>query len=88
MCDSCTLCQIGFSMVSSYPLPEGFSEFDVFSLGSCLLVEGECLGFVLEFGQILQVLHQLMVMLTYDRTGRQLATDFDVAGVLLFKLPN
>lgn len=29
-------------MVSSYPLPEGFSEFDVFSLGSCLLVEGEC----------------------------------------------
>lgn len=27
-------------MVSSYPLPEGFSEFDVFSLGSCLLVEG------------------------------------------------
>lgn len=32
-------------MVSSYPLPEGFSEFDVFSLGSCLLVEGKlCLG--------------------------------------------
>ncbi|XP_076016571.1 retinal G protein coupled receptor a [Genypterus blacodes] len=27
-------------MVSSYPLPEGFSEFDVFSLGSCLMVEG------------------------------------------------
>ncbi|XP_061913587.1 retinal G protein coupled receptor a [Entelurus aequoreus] len=27
-------------MVSSYPLPEGFSELDVFSLGSCLLVEG------------------------------------------------
>ncbi|XP_061766031.1 RPE-retinal G protein-coupled receptor-like [Nerophis ophidion] len=27
-------------MVSSYPLPEGFSEFDVFCLGSCLLVEG------------------------------------------------
>lgn len=27
-------------MVSSYPLPEGFSEFDVFSLGSLLLVEG------------------------------------------------
>ncbi|KAG7216321.1 hypothetical protein INR49_021725, partial [Caranx melampygus] len=26
-------------MVSSYPLPDGFSEFDVFSLGSCLLVE-------------------------------------------------
>ncbi|KAM8852325.1 retinal G protein coupled receptor a [Synchiropus splendidus] len=33
-------------MVSSYPLPEGFSEFDVFSLGSCLLVEG-LLGFFL-----------------------------------------
>ncbi|KAF3708198.1 RPE-retinal G protein-coupled receptor [Channa argus] len=33
-------------MVSSYPLPEGFSEFDVFSLGSCLLVEG-LLGFLL-----------------------------------------
>uniref|UniRef100_A0A4W4DRG9 G-protein coupled receptors family 1 profile domain-containing protein n=1 Tax=Electrophorus electricus TaxID=8005 RepID=A0A4W4DRG9_ELEEL len=30
----------------SYPLPEGFSEFDVFSLGSCLLVEG-LLGFLL-----------------------------------------
>lgn len=28
-------------MVSSYPLPEGFSEFDVFSMGSLLLVEGE-----------------------------------------------
>lgn len=28
-------------MVTSYPLPEGFSEFDVFSLGSCLLVEGK-----------------------------------------------
>ncbi|XP_036402996.1 retinal G protein coupled receptor a [Megalops cyprinoides] len=27
-------------MVTSYPLPEGFSEFDVFSLGSALLVEG------------------------------------------------
>lgn len=27
-------------MVSSYPLPEGFTEFDVFSLGSLLLVEG------------------------------------------------
>lgn len=35
-------------MVSSYPLPEGFSDFDVFSLGSCLLVEGECCHFVLE----------------------------------------
>ncbi|XP_016132314.1 retinal G protein coupled receptor a [Sinocyclocheilus grahami] len=33
-------------MVTSYPLPEGFSEFDVFSLGSCLLVEG-LLGFFL-----------------------------------------
>ncbi|XP_038593941.1 retinal G protein coupled receptor a [Micropterus salmoides] len=33
-------------MVSSYPLPEGFSDFDVFSLGSCLLVEG-MLGFFL-----------------------------------------
>ncbi|XP_077470330.1 retinal G protein coupled receptor a [Stigmatopora argus] len=33
-------------MVSSYPLPEGFSEFDVFSLGSCLLVEG-MMGFFL-----------------------------------------
>ncbi|XP_061546909.1 retinal G protein coupled receptor a [Phycodurus eques] len=33
-------------MVSSYPLPEGFSEFDVFSLGSCLLVEG-LMGFFL-----------------------------------------
>lgn len=33
--------RIGFRMVSSYPLPEGFTEFDVFSLGSCLLVEGE-----------------------------------------------
>lgn len=31
-------------MVSSYPLPEGFSEFDVFSLGSCLMVEGESLS--------------------------------------------
>lgn len=28
-------------MVPSYPLPEGFSEFDVFALGSCLLVEGK-----------------------------------------------
>lgn len=34
-------------MVSSYPLPEGFSDFDVFSLGSCLLVEGECFHFAL-----------------------------------------
>jgi len=25
----------------TYPLPEGFSDFDVFSLGSCLLVEGK-----------------------------------------------
>ncbi|KAK9964396.1 hypothetical protein ABG768_005574 [Culter alburnus] len=33
-------------MVTSYPLPEGFSDFDVFSLGSCLLVEG-LLGFFL-----------------------------------------
>ncbi|XP_029305904.1 retinal G protein coupled receptor a [Cottoperca gobio] len=33
-------------MVSSYPLPEGFSDFDVFSLGTCLLVEG-MLGFFL-----------------------------------------
>ncbi|XP_051946285.1 RPE-retinal G protein-coupled receptor-like [Xyrauchen texanus] len=33
-------------MVKSYPLPEGFSDFDVFSLGSCLLVEG-LLGFFL-----------------------------------------
>nr|XP_020458693.1 RPE-retinal G protein-coupled receptor [Monopterus albus] len=33
-------------MVSSNPLPEGFSEFDVFSLGCCLLVEG-LLGFFL-----------------------------------------
>uniref|UniRef100_A0A673FW88 RPE-retinal G protein-coupled receptor n=1 Tax=Sinocyclocheilus rhinocerous TaxID=307959 RepID=A0A673FW88_9TELE len=33
-------------MVTSYPLPEGFSELDVFSLGSCLLVEG-LLGFFL-----------------------------------------
>ncbi|XP_007566298.1 retinal G protein coupled receptor a [Poecilia latipinna] len=33
-------------MVTPYPLPEGFSEFDVFSLGSCLLVEG-LLGFLL-----------------------------------------
>ncbi|KAJ8014400.1 hypothetical protein DPEC_G00039830 [Dallia pectoralis] len=33
-------------MVSSYPLPDGFSDFDVFSLGSCLLVEG-LLGFLL-----------------------------------------
>ncbi|KAM9395373.1 RPE-retinal G protein-coupled receptor-like isoform 1-T1 [Salvelinus alpinus] len=33
-------------MVSSYPLPDGFSEIDVFSLGSCLLVEG-LLGFFL-----------------------------------------
>ncbi|KAA8583754.1 hypothetical protein FQN60_014962 [Etheostoma spectabile] len=33
-------------MASSYPLPEGFSDFDVFSLGSCLLVEG-LLGFFL-----------------------------------------
>ena len=75
MCDSCALCQIGFRMVSSYPVPDGFSDFDVFSLGSCLLVEGECLGFVLEFGQILRGLHQLMVTLTYNKTGRQLATD-------------
>ncbi|XP_077093041.1 retinal G protein coupled receptor a [Siphateles boraxobius] len=30
----------------TYPLPEGFTEFDVFSLGSCLLVEG-LLGFFL-----------------------------------------
>ncbi|KAG1951186.1 retinal G protein coupled receptor a [Pimephales promelas] len=30
----------------TYPLPEGFSDFDVFSLGSCLLVEG-LLGFFL-----------------------------------------
>lgn len=42
-------------MVSSYPLPEGFSEFDVFSLGSCLLVEGECFHFVLELSQMLRV---------------------------------
>lgn len=34
-------------MVSSSPLPEGFSDLDVFSLGSCLLVEGE--WFVLDF---------------------------------------
>ncbi|XP_057198940.1 retinal G protein coupled receptor a [Triplophysa rosa] len=33
-------------MVTSYPLPKGFSDFDVFSLGSCLLVEG-LLGFFL-----------------------------------------
>ncbi|KAK2824337.1 hypothetical protein Q5P01_021512 [Channa striata] len=33
-------------MVASSPLPEGFSELDVFSLGSCLLVEG-LLGFLL-----------------------------------------
>ncbi|KAK6329228.1 hypothetical protein J4Q44_G00012060 [Coregonus suidteri] len=33
-------------MVSSYTLPDGFSDFDVFSLGSCLLVEG-LLGFFL-----------------------------------------
>ncbi|XP_010902251.1 retinal G protein coupled receptor a [Esox lucius] len=33
-------------MVTSYPLPDGFSDFDVFSLGSCLLVEG-LLGFFL-----------------------------------------
>ncbi|CAB1343295.1 unnamed protein product [Coregonus sp. 'balchen'] len=33
-------------MVSSYPLPDGFSDIDVFSLGSCLLVEG-LLGFFL-----------------------------------------
>ncbi|XP_064788024.1 RPE-retinal G protein-coupled receptor-like [Oncorhynchus masou masou] len=33
-------------MVSSHPLPNGFSEIDVFSLGSCLLVEG-LLGFFL-----------------------------------------
>ncbi|XP_062851312.1 retinal G protein coupled receptor a [Trichomycterus rosablanca] len=33
-------------MVPSYPLPEGFSELDVFALGSCLLVEG-LLGFLL-----------------------------------------
>uniref|UniRef100_A0A673G102 RPE-retinal G protein-coupled receptor n=1 Tax=Sinocyclocheilus rhinocerous TaxID=307959 RepID=A0A673G102_9TELE len=33
-------------VVTSYPLPEGFSELDVFSLGSCLLVEG-LLGFFL-----------------------------------------
>lgn len=38
---------IGSRMVSSYPLPEGFSDFDVFSLGSCLLVEGECSCFSL-----------------------------------------
>lgn len=47
--------RIGARMVSSYPLPEGFSDFDVFSLGSCLLVEGECsFAFALEFGQILR----------------------------------
>lgn len=39
--DSCALSSISLRMVSSYPLPEGFSDFDVFSLGSCLLVEGE-----------------------------------------------
>ncbi|KAJ3610568.1 hypothetical protein NHX12_022660 [Muraenolepis orangiensis] len=33
-------------MVSSYPLPDGFTDFDVFSLGSCLLVEG-LLGIIL-----------------------------------------
>ncbi|XP_034041350.1 retinal G protein coupled receptor a [Thalassophryne amazonica] len=33
-------------MVSSSPLDEGFSELDVFSLGSCLMVEG-LLGFFL-----------------------------------------
>ncbi|XP_010765980.1 retinal G protein coupled receptor a [Notothenia coriiceps] len=33
-------------MVSSRPLPEGFSDFDVFSLGTMLLVEG-MLGFLL-----------------------------------------
>ncbi|KAL4641019.1 RPE-retinal G protein-coupled receptor-like [Arapaima gigas] len=33
-------------MVNSYPLPEGFSDFDVFSLGSALLVEG-LVGFLL-----------------------------------------
>jgi len=33
-------------MVTSYPLPEGFSEIDVFSMGSFLLVEG-LIGFFL-----------------------------------------
>jgi len=32
--------------ISSYPLPEGFNELEVFTLGSCLLVEG-LLGFIL-----------------------------------------
>lgn len=63
-------------MVSSYPLPEGFSEFDVFSLGSCLLVEGEC--FVLEFSQILGGLCLLCVVLTYDRTCRHPVPDSSV----------
>lgn len=30
-------------MVSSYPLPDGFTEFEVFYFGSFLLVEGEWL---------------------------------------------
>uniref|UniRef100_A0A8C2E3I3 RPE-retinal G protein-coupled receptor n=1 Tax=Cyprinus carpio TaxID=7962 RepID=A0A8C2E3I3_CYPCA len=42
-------------MVTSYPLPEGFSEFDVFSLGSCLLVEG-LLGFFLNAVTVLAFL--------------------------------
>ncbi|KAK6487533.1 retinal G protein coupled receptor a [Huso huso] len=36
----------GFKMVTSYPLPEGFTDMDVFGLGTALLVEG-LLGFLL-----------------------------------------
>lgn len=42
-------------MVTAYPLPEGFSELDVFSLGSCLLVEG-LLGFILNSVTVLAFL--------------------------------
>lgn len=31
----------GFKMVTSYPLPEGFTDMDVFGLGTALLVEGK-----------------------------------------------
>lgn len=60
-------------MVSSYPLPEGFSEFDVFSLGSCLLVEGECFQFVLEVSRMLRSYEGCA--LTPDRTWSHPGTD-------------
>ena len=62
-------------MVSAYPLPEGFSDFDVFSLGSCLLVEGKhwdwvCDGLQPETMRCIVVVVVLIMCLTHDRTRR------------------